>query len=143
MPDNNRGGLTIAQVQADLLAALDAIHRAEKIRPKEAKYIKGLAGYHLQQAAEKMIKLQIYQSGREYNNAKMYRHSLDDLITYAESLNISLIIPDYVDEKKYVITRWEAQGRYDMHAAVRLDTLKRCYQEMEQWYRNLKRHKYS
>lgn len=142
MPGNSRGGLSIGQVQADLLAALDAIHRAEKLTPKEGKYIKGLAGYHLQQAAEKMIKLQIYQSGQDYNNAKLYRHSLDDLITYAESINVALIIPDYVNEKKYVITRWETQGRYDMHAVVRLDTLQRCYREMEQWYCSLKKHKY-
>lgn len=134
--------LTIAQVQADLLAATDAIRRAEGMTPKAAKYIKGLAGYHLQQAAEKMIKLQIYQSGKTYNNAKMYRHSLDDLMMYAESLGIELIVPEYVNEKKYVITRWETQGRYDMHAVVRLDTLRRACDEMETWYRQLKRLKY-
>lgn len=134
--------LTIEQAHADILAASDAIRRAETMTPKSAKYIKGLAGYHLQQAAEKMIKLQIYQSGIPYNNAKMYRHSLDDLMMYAESLNLQLIVPEYINEKKYVITKWETQGRYDMHAVVRLDTLQRAYCEIESWYQQLKKLKY-
>ena len=51
-------------------------------------------------------------SGVQIDYSKMYRHSLDDLMTYAQSLGISLVIPSWVNEKKYVITGWEAEGRY-------------------------------
>lgn len=44
--------LNMAQVQADLLAASDAINHAESMSAKKAKFIKGVAGYHLQQATE-------------------------------------------------------------------------------------------
>ena len=84
-----------------------------------------------------MIKIQIYNSGKTINNHKMYRHSLDDLITYAASLGISLNVPKWIDEKKYVITAWEAEGRYDVHFVVRIDTLERAYTEINNWYATL------
>ena len=65
------------------------------------------------------------------------RNSLDDLIGYASSLGIALIFPSWVDEKKYVITSWEAEGRYNLHFVVRMDTLKRCYGELLQWRNRL------
>ena len=67
----------------------------------------------------------------------MYRHSLDDLITYASSVGINIIIPRWINEKKYEITTWEAQGRYDLHFVVRIDTLKRCYEELSKWFREI------
>lgn len=54
--------ITMAQIRADLFIVDSAISEAEKLSPKAAKYIKGQAGYHLQQAAEKLIKIQIYAS---------------------------------------------------------------------------------
>ena len=32
----------------------------------------------------------------------------------------------------------EAEGRYDLHFVVRLDTLQRCFQELQTWYNQLK-----
>ena len=84
-----------------------------------------------------MFKIQIYDSGVQIDHSKMFRHSLDDLIGYASSLAIPLIIPSWVDEKKYVITSWEAEGRYNLHFVVRMDTLKRCYSELTQWRNQL------
>ena len=104
---------------------------------KAGKHLRGLAGYHLQQAAEKMIKYQIYDSGVPIDYGKMYRHSLDDLMTYAGSLDISLMVPSWINKKKYVITGWEAEGRYNLHFVVRMDTLKRCYHELIQWRKRL------
>ena len=125
--------LSIEQVEVDLFLANAAIQKAEELSSGKGKYYRGQAGYHLQQAAEKMIKLQIYDSNAEINNAKMYRHSLDDLITYAALLGVTINIPKWIDEKKYTITEWEAQGRYDIHFVVRMDTLKRAYKEILQW----------
>ena len=137
MPGTNQNLLSVAQVDADLFMAASAIQKAETISSKAGKHLRGLAGYHLQQAAEKMIKIQIYDSGVQIDHSKMFRHSLDDLIGYASSLAIPLIIPSWVDEKKYVITSWEAEGRYNLHFVVRMDTLKRCYSELIQWRNQL------
>ena len=137
MPGTNQNLLSVAQVDADLFMAASAIQKAETISSKAGKHLRGLAGYHLQQAAEKMIKIQIYDSGVQIDHSKMFRHSLDDLISYASSLAIPLIIPSWVDEKKYVITSWEAEGRYNLHFLVRMDTLKRCYSELLQWRNQL------
>ena len=105
--------LSVAQVDADLFMASSAIQKAETISSKAGKHLRGLAGYHLQQAAEKLIKIQIYASGISVDHSKMFRHSLDDLISYAISLGIPVSVPSWVNEKKYVITSWEAEGRYN------------------------------
>lgn len=129
----NKNPLSLGQIAADLYIAEATIKKAETMSSKAGKFYRGQAGYHLQQAAEKIVKYQIYESGLPINNAKLYRHSLDDLISYGESLGITLMIPKWIDEKKYTITEWEAQGRYDIHFVVRMDTLKRAYKEILQW----------
>ena len=125
--------LSIGQAEADLFMADAAIKKAETLSSKAGKYYRGQACYHLQQAAEKLIKFQIYESGVKVDNAKIYRHSLDDLILYAGSLKAKIMVPKWIDSKKYTITTWETEGRYDLHFVVRMDTLKRCYREICKW----------
>ncbi len=137
MSEKNSNPFSAAQIHADLFVAAAAIQKADTLSSKAGKHLRGLAGYHLQQAAEKMIKIQIYDSGIQVNPAKMYRHSLDDLITYAESLGISLYVPSWINTRKYIITGWEAEGRYNLHFVVRMDTLKRCYNELVEWLHQL------
>ena len=74
--------------------------KSESATPKFAKFYKGLAGYHLQQAAEKLIKYQIYASGVQLDYSKMYKHSLNELLTYAQTLGITIDIPEWIEEKK-------------------------------------------
>ena len=137
MPGSKQNPLSVAQIDADLFMADFAIRKSETISSKAGKHLRGLAGYHLQQAAEKLIKIQIYDSGAQIDYSKMYRHSLDDLMAYAGTLGITLVVPSWVNEKKYVITGWEAEGRYNLHFVVRMDTLKRCYSELVQWRNQL------
>ena len=137
MPGTNLNPLSVAQIDADLFMADSAIRKSETISSKAGKHLRGLAGYHLQQTAEKLIKIQIYASGVPIDHSKMYRHSLDDLMVYAGTLGIALNVPTWVNEKKYVITGWEAEGRYNLHFVVRMDTLKRCYSELVQWRNQL------
>ena len=137
MSGTNQNMLSVAQIDADLFMADSAIQKSETISSKAGKHLRGLAGYHLQQAAEKMIKIQIYDSGVQIDHSKMYRHSLDDLIGYALSLGINISVPSWVNEKKYVITGWEAEGRYNLHFVVRMDTLRRCYSELILWRNQL------
>ena len=60
------------------------------------------------------------------------------MISYAESLGFQIIIPKWVNEKKYLITSWEAEGRYELDFAVRIDTLKRALLEINEWEKELK-----
>ena len=94
MPDNLP--LNMSQIKADLFMAKSAIAEANNRTPKAAKYIKGQAGYHLQQAAEKLIKIQLYNSNVQLDMHKMYKHPLGDLMGYANSIGVSLDIPEYV-----------------------------------------------
>ena len=141
MSGKSTNPFSLKQIEADLFMANAAIQKAESISSKAGKFYRGQAGYHLQQAAEKLIKIQIYDSGVALNHAKLYRHSLDELISYALSLGIQLIVPKWVERKKHIITKWEAEGRYDLHFVVRTDTLKRCYQELCKWLKELKNNK--
>jgi len=125
------------QIKADLFLAKAAIEEAEKLTPKAAKYMKGQAGYHLQQAAEKMIKIQLYQSNQTIDPAKVYKHNIYELIAYAPTVHVALILPAYVDKNAAVISGWEAEGRYDIHVVVRIDQLKKCFGELENWYKQL------
>ena len=134
--------LSMAQIMADLHVAEFCIHSAEEKKAKEAKPFKGQAGYHLQQASEKLIKIQLYKSGAALNYSKLYKHNLDDLIIYGQSLGITLTVPPYVRQHAYTISSWEARGRYDLHLVVRIDVLKKSYAELLSWYGELNRQGY-
>ena len=129
--------LTMAQIKADIFLVEAAIAEAEKLSSKDAKYIKGQAGYHLQQAAEKLIKIQLYASGQNLNPAKIYKHKLYELIAYAASIGAKLIVPSYIDKNAAVISDWEAEGRYDIHVVVKITQLKKCSEEINAWYDQL------
>ena len=96
--------------------------------------VKNMSAYHLQQAVEKLIKIQIYRSGIEYDNRNMYVHNLVKFITYAKKIGIDLKIPKSIDENALMITDWEAGSRYDVHFSIRIDTLKKMYQIVNEWY---------
>ena len=85
MNDKSANPFSLGQIEADLFMASAAIQKAESMSSKAGKFYRGQASYHLQQAAEKLIKIQIYDLGAPLNHAKLYRHSLDELITYAFS----------------------------------------------------------
>lgn len=71
--------LSMKLIKADLLMAKQGI---ELYKNHEIKKIKNQAAYHLQQAAEKLIKIQIYRSGVAYSNKSLYVHNLKSLILY-------------------------------------------------------------
>ena len=127
--------LTKGIIKADLIAARQAI---EYFQQKGVKDIKNIAAYHLQQAAEKLIKLQIYKSVADVNNSQMYTHNLDRLILYAESLEVSIDVPSYIREHSVQISDWEAGSRYDVGFSIRIDTLERTYEVISEWERNIR-----
>ncbi len=50
MSGTNQNPLSVAQIDADLFMADSAIRKSENISSKAGKHLRGLAGYHLQQA---------------------------------------------------------------------------------------------
>ena len=115
--------LSMLQVKADIVAAESCLAEAEKSSVKLAKYLRGQCGYHLQQACEKMIKLQLYHSLITVDYGKIYKHDLADLESYARSEGVTLAIPKYIADRLALISTWEAEGCYDTHFVVRTDTL--------------------
>jgi HEPN domain-containing protein len=66
-----------------------------------------LAGYHLQQAVELLIKHQFEQCG-----VRIRGHEIETLIRYAKENNISLVLTDYIIDHAEQLTAWEAKTRY-------------------------------
>ena len=122
--------LTKGLIQADIIAAKQAI---EYFETNKNRNIKSVAAYHLQQAAEKLIKIQIYANCSNISNSQMYTHNLERLIVYADSLDFVPIIPNYVRQHSVQITDWEAGSRYDVGFSVRIDTLKKTYEVICKW----------
>ncbi|MCR5772223.1 MAG: hypothetical protein K6G87_13460 [Butyrivibrio sp.] len=128
--------LSMKMVQADLIMVRNVLQGKEDDKVI-AKYLRAESAYHLQQAAEKLIKIQIYSAGIKVNHSKMYKHSLVSLIQYAQSENIVLNIPKIVVSNAQLITDWEALGRYEIHLVVRTDTLNKFYNAIEEWYKDM------
>lgn len=126
--------LSMGLIKADLIMAKQGI---EQYRNCNIKQIKNLVAYHLQQAAEKLIKIQIYQSGKDYDNRELYVHNLTRLINYADQLDFDFNVPQSIRDNALTITDWEASGRYDMHFSVRITSLENYYEKIEAWYQQV------
>ena len=126
--------LSMSLIKADILMAKQGINLFEQNGIKE---VKSMTAYHLQQAAEKLIKIQIYRSGVEYDNRKLYVHNLVTLIKYAQSLNIDVVIPQEVDENALFISDWEAGSRYDVRFSIRIDKLRKMYDVISAWHQEV------
>ena len=93
--NSNVPELNKMQIKADIVIAESALNEAKKSKPKLAKYLKGQVGYHLQQAAEKLIKIQIYRSGVAINHSRLYKHDLQymsAIYSFIEVLQFMLFI---------------------------------------------------
>ena len=126
--------LTMGLIKADIIAAKQAIAYFEENKIRD---IKNIAAYHIQQAMEKLIKIQVYRKSNDYDNHKLFNHNIEKLILYAETLDIDLYVPKYVRDNSLVITDWEAGSRYDVGFSIRIDTLKKAFNEAECWYNKL------
>ena len=103
-------------IYADLLTARQALS-TYKENPK-LKDLKNICAYHLQQATEKLIKSQIFNSGFQYNNRDLYTHDIAALISYIEKNEMSVKIPK-------------------MHFSIRVDTLERHLRIINEWFDSL------
>lgn len=131
----NNNSLTLAMALADIKAAKSALQIYEDEGLRE---IKGLCAYHIQQAFEKMLKIQLYQSKKELDNARIYRHSIQQLIDYGRELEIEMVTGKYLEDNAEIITDWEASGRYDIRFSTKVTTLRKAIKEAETLYSQLK-----
>lgn len=127
--------LSTGLIYSDILMARQALH-AYKEKPK-LKDIKNACAYHLQQATEKLIKIQIYKSGFSYNDRDMYTHNIGLLLAYVQKHHIAIYVPSFIDKNSHIITNWEAGSRYDIHFSIRVDTLEKYLLEIERWYQSI------
>lgn len=127
--------LNIELIQADITASAKMI---EEYKNNKYKSAKNISAYHLQQAAEKLIKIQIYKNAKPNAQLKLYTHNISALIKQAQVNDIMLYIPSYVRKNAMTITTWEASSRYDFDFSVRIDTLEKAHNEISLWYDYIK-----
>lgn len=118
----------------NIIQAKQAIDYFEGTKFKD---IKNSAAYEIQQACEKLIKIQIYSSGYNINYYNLYTHSLNRLKRYCDNSGISIYIPSIIISNLDKISSWEAGSRYDIHFSIRIDVLKKYLKETEDWYNYL------
>ncbi len=123
-------------IKGDLLSAKSLIETYKKTK---ARGVRTGAAYHIQQAIEKIIKQQIYTSGKDYNNYKIYTHNIQSLIEYANKLGVNINTPEYIKEHAIMITDWGVIGRYDIHLALNIRSLERAYDETYKWYKKVRK----
>ena len=121
-------------IKADIVAAQQAVNYYENSNLKD---IKNVAAYHLQQATEKLIKIQIYSKAENLNYANLYTHNIEKLLAYSEKPDISIYVPKYIEDNSLVLTEWEAGSRYNVGFQIRISTLKKTLNEIEKWYEEI------
>lgn len=126
--------ITMSMIKADIIAAKQAV---EYYNQNKIKDIKNVAAYHLQQATEKLIKIQIYANAKKIDNSGIYTHNIEKLLTYTQSLKIDISVPKYIEENSLIITEWEAGSRYNVGFQIRIDSLEKALSEIGKWYDSL------
>jgi len=127
--------LTKGLIRADIIAARQAIAYYDE---KQIKDIKNIAAYHLQQAAEKLIKIQLYRGISQISNKEIYTHDLRRLVGYANAQGLTLVVPEYIQRHLLMITDWEAGSRYNIGFSVRIDILKKTLDVITEWERQIR-----
>ncbi len=139
MPANKTPELDMLQIKADIILAEKAVESSAEQNPRFAKYLRGQAAYHVQQAVEKLIKIQLYNSGNQLDLSKIYKHSISSLLSYADDMGIVINVPALIRKNDELVTSWEAEGRYDVHLVVRTDTLRKYIETLKKWYESLEK----
>ena len=127
--------LTKGLIRADIIAARQAIAYYDE---KQIKDIKNIAAYHLQQSAEKLIKIQLYRGISQTSNKEIYTHDLRRLVGYANAQGLTLAGPEYIQRHLLMITDWEAGSRYNIGFSVRIDILKKTLDIITEWERQIR-----
>ena len=128
--------LSFDLIKGDIIAAKQAI---DYYRNHKISSIKNVAAFHLQQATEKLIKIQIYQNSDNINHSQFYTHNIERLLFYAEQNNIPVIVPDIVVEQSNIITNWATESRYMIDFKVKINELDSFFEVLKQWFKDVKK----
>lgn len=86
-----------------------------------------MAAYHTQQAIEKIIK-QLIIDKRGFGNIE---HDLGQLVADAKSEGI--VIPEWVEENSYEISRWATTIRYNSNFKTNRDSIDSFNKLIKEW----------
>lgn len=86
-----------------------------------------MAAYHTQQAIEKIIK-QLIIDKRGFGNIE---HDLGQLVADAKSEGI--VVPDWVEENSYEISRWATTIRYNSNFKTNRDSIDSFNKLIKEW----------
>ena len=112
---------------------VDDIHD-KTISSRMAKVYKQDICYDIQQMCEIMMKIQFVEAGVQITNYKYFRHDLSDIYQYAQTFTgLNLYVPDEIKNAFMKITSWEVHGRYDYGMTVRLDTIEKFLNVIDEW----------
>ena len=121
-------------IKTDLIAARSVMCGSKCIDNKR------VCAYHLQQAVEKLIKIQIMLSNIQISSSirkKYYVHEIDKLISFGKSQKIFLVVPKYITDHAVRISDWEAKSRYDYRFSVDIRSLRKTYEVSVVWLRDI------
>jgi len=126
--------LSMRIIKEDIDHANYGIEKYKRERYRESKSI---ACFHIQQAVEKMIKIQFQNRVSQLNWSNLRTHDINRLRAYAEQLRFKLYIPNKIIKNVDHINAWETSGRYFDDFSVRIDFIENIYKEVVTWYADL------
>lgn len=89
-------------------------------------YDKMRACYCIQQAVEKLIKIQMYLSNPNIPSRRAKTHDLQKLVDLAKEFNVQIIMHPYLRKKFGILTTWETECRYMEYVKYRIDMVENC-----------------
>lgn len=124
--------LSLGLVRADILTSEYAIKQYSVSGVKE---LKGIAAYHIQQAFEKLLKMQVLSSTQSQDANIIFRtHNLSKIIKVLLQYNKTAYIPEYLRKNAILISSWEVSGRYDTYFSVSIEELTLAWSELFSLY---------
>lgn len=88
-----------------------------------------MAGYHLQQSVEKLLKYQIELQGDQFP----YTHNISQLLD-----KITTPVPDWIIDNREKLTQYESLTRYSSVKVAALIDLKQMFTQLEKYLSQIK-----
>lgn len=131
MKDARKGYMVLARIRVDIDTAFMCLNSVNNSRNR---YYISQASYSVQQACEKLIKIQIYQNSN-YTVDEVKSHNISSLIRRGKKYNI--FVPESITSMAIEITSWEASSRYDISFIPDAELVSYFAKECDRWYNYL------
>lgn len=114
-------------VQADIESAILCLHSEND---RVSVYDKMLGCFHIQQACEKLIKLQLYLSHPDIPNSETRIHDILKLQSVAIKYKVPLVLSSYLIKYSDTLTDWEDKHDKIQYFSPRINMVRRCLKEI-------------